>query len=84
MTAKEKLQKRVDGLSEEDANIALLLVEQSLDDPMLRTLATAPEDDEPWTDEDEAAVAEGREDVSAGRTHSLDEVMRASSKPSEQ
>ncbi|HEV3322558.1 MAG TPA: undecaprenyl-diphosphate phosphatase [Solirubrobacteraceae bacterium] len=33
-------------------------------------------DDEPWTDEDEAAAAEGRADLAAGRTVSLDEALR--------
>jgi len=45
-------------------------------DPMLLALANAPEDDEPWTDEDEAAVAEGRADFAAGRTISHDEMLR--------
>jgi hypothetical protein len=31
----------------------------------------APEDDEPWTAEDEAAVAEADADLAAGRTTSL-------------
>jgi hypothetical protein len=33
----------------------------------------APVDDEPWTDKDEAAAAEGRADLAAGRTVSPDE-----------
>jgi len=36
----------------------------------------APEDDEPWTDEDEAAVAESRAEFSAGRTISLEEILK--------
>lgn len=36
----------------------------------------ASEDDEPWTGDDEIAAAEGRADVAAGRTVSLDEAMR--------
>jgi len=36
----------------------------------------APVDDEPWTEQDEAAAAEGRADIAAGRTVSLDEAMR--------
>jgi hypothetical protein len=35
-------------------------------DPLLRAIANAPEDDEPWTDEDEAAMAEVRADEAAG------------------
>lgn len=36
-------------------------------DPMLIAIALAPEDDEPATDEERAAVAEAMEDVRAGR-----------------
>jgi hypothetical protein len=43
---------------------------------MLLAFATAPEDDEPWTDEDEAAVAESRADFAAGRTVSLEEILK--------
>ncbi len=77
MTAKEKLRQRVDGFSGEEANVALLLVDQNLDDPMLRALANAPEDDEPWTEEDEAAVREARDEVADGaKTISHEEMKR--------
>jgi len=36
----------------------------------------APIDDEPFTEEDEAGLAEARADVAGGRTVSLDEAMR--------
>jgi hypothetical protein len=45
-------------------------------DPVIAAFRDAPVDDEPWADEDEAAVAEARADVAAGRTVSLDEAMR--------
>ncbi|MBA2505796.1 MAG: hypothetical protein H0V29_07615 [Thermoleophilaceae bacterium] len=45
-------------------------------DPMLHALANASEDDEPWTEEDEAAVAESRADFAAGRTLSHAEILR--------
>jgi len=44
-------------------------------DPVLLAFANAPEDDEPWTDEDEAAVAESRADFAACRTISLEEIL---------
>jgi hypothetical protein len=44
-------------------------------DPVLLAFANAPEDDEPWTEEDEAAVAESRADFAAGRTVSLEEML---------
>jgi len=43
---------------------------------MLLAFANAPEDDEPWTAEDEAAVAESRADFAARRTVSLEEMLR--------
>ena len=45
-------------------------------DPLLLALANAPEDDEPWTDEDEAAVAESRADFAAGRTLTHEEMLQ--------
>jgi hypothetical protein len=45
-------------------------------DPMILAFANAPEDDEPWTDEDEAAVAESRADFAAGRTVSLEAILK--------
>jgi predicted transcriptional regulator len=73
VTTKEKLQHLVDGLSEHEAERALVLVEDKLEDPLVRVLEDAPEDDEPITEEDEAAISEGRADAAAGRTITLDE-----------
>ncbi len=33
-------------------------------------------DDEPWTEEDEQAVAEAEEDIKAGRVYTLEEVEK--------
>jgi len=68
MTAKEKLRKRVESLSEEEAEAALALMEDELEDPLIRRLDEAPLEDEEISPEEEAAVAEGRADVAAGRT----------------
>ena len=77
MTAKERLRERVEALTEEQAGVALRLVEQGLDDPMLRAFAAAPIDDEPWTDADTAAIAEVEADRAAGvPTISHDEIKR--------
>jgi hypothetical protein len=73
MTAKERLQERVDALSENEAADALWLLDLLLD-PVIAAFRDAPADDEPWTAEDEAAAAEGRADVAAGRTVSLDSL----------
>lgn len=76
MTTREKLHRLVDELAEAELAPTLRLVETQRHDPMLQALADAPQDDEPWTDEDETAVAEGRADLAAGRTISLDEMLR--------
>jgi hypothetical protein len=75
MTAKEKLRERIEALSEEEAAEALRLFDER-EDPVLHAFRDAPVDDEPWTEEDEAAAAEGRADLAPGRTALLDEAMR--------
>ncbi|HET9720686.1 MAG TPA: hypothetical protein VFP55_11455 [Solirubrobacteraceae bacterium] len=75
MTAKEKLRERIETLTEEQAAETLRLLDQRAD-PVLAAFRDAPVDDEPWTDEDEAAAAEGRADGAAGQTVSLEEAMR--------
>jgi hypothetical protein len=47
----------------------------ALADPVLVALLSAPEDDEPLTDEDIRALDEAREDREHGRTISLDELV---------
>ena len=75
MTAKEELRVRVEALSEQEAGEALRLLELRAD-PVVVVFRDAPMDDEPFTEEDESALAEARPDVAAGRTVSLDEAMR--------
>lgn len=75
MAAKEKLRERVDALSAEEADEALRLLDMRVD-PLTAAFRDARADDEPWTEEDEAAAAEGRADLAAGRTISLDEALR--------
>ena len=76
ITNREKLHRLVDELSEAELGPTLRLVETQRHDPVLQALANAAEDDEPWTDEDEAAVAESREDFGGGRTLSHEEMLR--------
>lgn len=75
MTAKEKLLERVSEFSEAEADETLRLLDMR-EDPVVVAFRDAPEDDEPWTEADEAAAGEGRADIAAGRTVSLDEAMR--------
>lgn len=76
MTAKELLMQEAPRWSEHDAEVALRAVEREHEDPVVVAFRDAPEDDEPWTDADEAAAADGRADIAAGRTVSLAEVKR--------
>lgn len=75
VTAKEQLRERVEALSEDEAERTLRLLDD-LDDPVIAAFRDAPLDDEPWTNDDEAAAAEGRAEAIAGRTVSLDEAKR--------
>lgn len=78
MTAKEKLRRAVEELSEAEAAEALeALVSRggsAEDDPMIEFLDNAPIDDEPDTPEEREAVADGYEALRRGDTVSLDEV----------
>ncbi len=78
VTAKERLHRLVDGLSETEADEALeYIVSRHEDrDGFTRWLASHPEDDEPLTPQDEEAIAQGRADIAAGRLTSLEEIKR--------
>jgi hypothetical protein len=75
MTAKEKLIERVTKLSEAEADETLRLLDLRAD-PVVVAFRDAPEDDEPWTEADEAAVAEADVDFAAGRTVAHEEIKR--------
>ncbi len=45
-------------------------------DPLLRTLANAPTDDEPETPEEYAAIRRAKEELAAGRVTALEEARR--------
>jgi hypothetical protein len=76
MTTKERLHRLVDELSDDEAERALALVEGEREDSVIAAFRDAPEDDEPFTAEDEAAVEEADEDIAAGRTISHEEMLR--------
>lgn len=75
MTAKEKLRERIETLTEQEASEALRLLDLR-SDPVIAAFRDAPVDDEPWSEQDEAAAAEGRADLAAGRTMALDQALR--------
>jgi hypothetical protein len=74
MTAKQQLRERIETFSEQEASEALRLLDLRTD-PVIAAFRDAPLDDEPWTAEDEAAAAEGRADLAAGRTVSLEQAF---------
>lgn len=79
MTRKERLHRLVEELPESELGAAERYLEYlrlAATDPVLHAFLTAPEDDEPESDEERAAVAEAVEDMKEGRVLSLDEVKR--------
>jgi hypothetical protein len=73
-TTRERLHEILDALPENrlvDAEAAL----EPLMDPVLRAFLNAPEDDEPTTDEDLAALDEARAESERGEAVPLDVVM---------
>lgn len=78
MATKERIHRLVDALPEEELKTAERMLEGlaalALSDPVARALALAPEDDEPVTEEEAAAIEEGERDVAEGRVVTADEV----------
>jgi len=69
MTTRETLRKMVDLLPESEWEAARRVLEERLakHDPVLRAFLNAPEDDEPETEEERAAVEEAYEELKSGR-----------------
>ncbi len=78
MTVKERLHHLVDVLPERELETAAHVLEalHATADPVAWALDNAPLDDEPYTQEEQAAVEEAYEDVASGTTFTLDEVKR--------
>jgi predicted transcriptional regulator len=74
MTTREELIRVVLDLSDEEAAETLRLIDKR--DPLARRLDAAPLEDEEISPEEEAAAAEGRADVAAGRVVSHEEMLR--------
>jgi hypothetical protein len=75
MTAKEKLRARVENLSEQEAEAILDFI-ASRGESFVEWLDARPEDDEPLSAEDRAALAESDADIGAGRTVSCEQVKQ--------
>jgi hypothetical protein len=78
MTTKAELHELVEQLPESETETAarVLIALRDTADPFLRFLNQAPEDDEPVTAEDEAAIREGREASRRGEVRTWEEVRR--------
>ena len=75
MIARDELHTLLDSIPE-DRLAAAREALAALADPVWLALLNAPEDDEPLTEEDLQAIAEGEEDARLGLTISLDELER--------
>jgi len=75
---REELHELVDKLPDDELNAARRFLEyiRHHGDPFLKKLMEAPIDDEPVTEEEEALVAEAREELTRGETISHEEVKR--------
>ena len=78
MTTKETLHKLVDRLPEDEWEAVHQILEERLakHDPVLQAFLNAPEDDEPETEEERAAVAEAYESIARGEVISDEELRR--------
>jgi predicted transcriptional regulator len=78
VTTKERLLRAVLDLPETEVRPTLEFIasRREDDDDFARWLASHPEDDEPLTDEEQAALAESAADIAAGRLVSFEEIKR--------
>ena len=74
MVARDELRAMVDAIPDDRLPAARATLAR-LVDPVLLAFLNAPDDDEPLTDEDLAAIEEGRADIAAGRTVPLADVL---------
>ena len=78
MTTKETLHKLVDLLPESEWEAVYRVLEERLSkhDPVLHAFLNAPEDDEPESEEERAAVKEAYEELRAGEELSHEDVKK--------
>jgi hypothetical protein len=76
MATKDGLHRLIDDLPETLVEEAERRLTQLRDDPVLRAFLEAPEDDEPVTEEDIAAIEEARAERTRGELIPLEEVAR--------
>ncbi len=78
MTTKETLHKLIDRLPESEWEAVYRVLEERMakHDPVLRAFLNAPEDDEPESEEERAAVEEAYEELRAGGELSHEDVKK--------
>jgi hypothetical protein len=77
MTTREKAQKLLDELPEDELEPIVEILASRGKDPVMRLLDDAPEEDEEISAEEEAAVQEARDEIAAGvTTIPLEQVMQ--------
>jgi hypothetical protein len=78
MTAKEKLQKAIDELSEAEAQEALGYIVQRRGerDALAELLEAAPPDDEPTTPDEDEGARQAKVEIARGDVFSADEIKR--------
>jgi predicted transcriptional regulator len=76
MTTREKAHKLLDELPDSEIEPVVEFLASRREDPVSAAFRDAPEDDEPFTAEDKAAVNEAEEDFASGRTISHEDMLR--------
>jgi hypothetical protein len=76
MTTKERLRELVEELTEAEAAATLLITERHRDDTMLQVLASAPDDDEPSSPEEDTSAQEALAAYNRGEAIDPDELKR--------
>ncbi len=77
MTAKEKLRRAIEELSEAEAAVALELIPtRSQGDALDELLASAPADDESTTPEEDEGARESRAQIARGELFTAEEIKR--------
>jgi hypothetical protein len=76
MTTKERLRELVDELTEAEAAATLLITERHRDDAMLQALASAPDDNEPSSPEEDGSAHEALGAYHRGEAIDPDELKR--------
>jgi hypothetical protein len=74
--SRDTLHDLVDRIPEEELPAARRFLEYLAVSPAYRAALSAPPDDEPVTDADDAAITRARDEIRAGQIVSHDEILR--------